>query len=579
MKISRTTRVELVGRGTCSLTSSDHIATGGEGSVYGWNDLVIKLYTDGNKMRLDGMADKLTLLARTMQHPYIVAPIDLVLYQGRPVGYYMNVATGEAMPEVFTNDFRREKRFGDRQASTLVDHMREVFTFVHGQHALLVDPNELNWKVVLKGKGGVEPRVLDVDSWAIDRWPPKVIMPSIRDWHTHGISELSDWFAWAVVTFQVYTGIHPYRGSLDGYGMYALEQRMRDNASVFSPGVRLNQAVRDFGCIPGPLLGWYEATFQDGERATPPSPFDTGVTRPPRHVRKLHIVTTKHGALRRERLHDVVGDPVIRVFHCGVVQHRSGKLYDLASKRMIGATTSMICEVIPGSNGWLVGQTMPDGLSFTFIDGSSLRAEPVVYQGEGDRLVRYENRLFVVTPEGLNELKLHRFERPLLTTARTWDAMRSTTWFDGVGVQDALGAMFLIAPFGSESCKTVRVPELDGLRVVAAKAGNHFVAVIALNKMGEYQKLEFALDSTYSAYTLWQGGAQSPEQNMAILPKSHASVAATIVRDGELVIFVPSTGAVNRVADRDVATTQALANWNDLVVYIQDGQVWSLRLA
>jgi hypothetical protein len=83
------------------------------------------------------------------------------------------------------------------------------------------------------------------------------MMASIRDWHTPKVGIETDRFALAVVTFQVYTGIHPYRGTLDGYKRTEMERRMKEKKSVFTTGVRLNQAVRDFSCIPSPLLAWY----------------------------------------------------------------------------------------------------------------------------------------------------------------------------------------------------------------------------------------------------------------------------------------------------------------------------------
>lgn len=576
MKITRPTKVELVGHGTVTLKEGDHLATGGEGSVYAQSGLVIKLYTDPRKMAHDGMADKLSLLAG-IKHPHIIAPRGLVLDSAsRPIGFYMNQAVGHHLPQVFGNAFRTQNNFGDSEASVLVDRMLKVVQFAHKHGATLVDPNELNWMATLSHAKGPEPRVLDVDSWAIGRWPPKAIMPSVRDWHTKGFTTLTDMFALGVVTFQVYIGIHPYRGTLDGFGRYDLEGRMKANASVFTPGVRLNQAVRDFGCIPPHLLGWYQATFQEGERSPMPSPFDVGVGVAPKQVTVLRVTTTAQGSLRIERLFDGANDPAIRVFDCGVALQRSGRLYDLASRREIGYAPSLEnCEVVEVTGGWLVGSRVRGELSFSYIDSSGLGAEAPVFQGQGEALVRYQNRLFVVNDRGLSELKLMKFTHPILALSNTWGALRSTEWLDGVGVQDALGAKFLIAPFGSDSCAQVRVRELDGLRVIAAKAGNRFVSTIAIDKQGSYQKLEFVFEKDYSSYRVWAGQADGPELNMATLPRG---VVATIVRDGELVIFVPTNDTVNRVTDRDATTDMALANWNDTVVFVRNGQVFSLRM-
>ncbi len=567
-------KVTLEGRGTLVLRPSDHIATGGEGSVYRAGGMVVKVYTDPAHMQRDDMAGKIRLLSG-LKHPSIVAPHGLALGQsGEPIGYYMPFVPGEPLTRAFTNDFRIREGFGDRETRQLVDRMRETVRFAHGRQAILVDANELNWLVKPGSKNGPEPYVIDVDSWAVGRWPAKVIMPSIRDWQSKGFDEGTDWFAWGVVTFQVFSGIHPYKGSLDGYKRGDLEGRMRAKASVFTPGIGLNQAVRDFSSIPGPLLNWYEAAFQGSERSEPPSPFQTGApTAKLAPVRRA--VATAQGLLVYDKLFDGTGDPAIRVFPSGVVMTKKGRLIDLSTKREIGQPLSRDGEVIRVEGGWLKADWKGGQAEYSFVS-NTLSEEAVSVQASVYRVVRSSNRMFAVTDTGLTELTVRLFARPVLSLGRTWGVMRhALRWFDGVGVQDALGAMYLVAPFGTESCAYVRVPELDGLRVIAAKAGHRFVSAIAADVNGMYRKLEFAFDSEYRSYTLWQGVTDDPDPNIAILPKG---VCATIVEDGELVIFVPANGQTNKVKDHRITTALALANWEDRVVYVSQGEVWQVRL-
>ena len=456
--------------------------------------------------------------------------------------------------------------------------MRETALFAHSNGAIMVDPNELNWVVLILAHDP-RPRVLDVDSWVIGgRIPSHVaIMPSIRDWHGGPVSETSDWFAWGVVTFQIYSGIHPYKGTLDGYKPSEMERRMKENLSVFARGVRLNRAVRDFSCIPPKLLRWYEGTFQHGQRVEPPSPFDTVVTAS-KVAQVLRAVTTATGLLVYEKLFTANDkDPAVRVFPCGVALLMSGRLIDLATKREIGRATSRECEVVKVNGYWLKADKIGSGFNFTCINGTSLNEESLELNALGSRLIRYENRLFLITDQGLTELHLRILGRPILSAGQTWGVMiNSTRWFDGVGIQDAMGATFVIAPFSDASVAQVRVRELDGLTSVTAKAGNRFVSVIAVDASGQYVKVELTFDRDYRTYSVWRGGAQIPDLNMALLPKG---VGATIVDDGELVIFVPTNGTVNKLSDKDIATDMVLGNWGDKVVVIWNGDVWSIRMS
>jgi hypothetical protein len=565
-----------------TLRPSDHIATGGEGSIYRVSDLVVKLYLDPEKMKRRGTPEKIRKLSALLRHPYIVTPLGIATTgAGDPVGHYLSYVedppVGHPLSRVFTNDFYQQEGFNAKLASMLVDRMRETVMFAHDKGAILIDPNELNW-FALSVKKDPEPRIIDVDSWVVGSMPSTVaVMPSIRDWHAKGFGRESDWFSWAIVTFQIYTGIHPYKGTLDGYARTDMEARMKDNASVFTSGVRLNRAVRDFSCIPPPLLEWYEAAFQKGERTLPPSPFDVR-RMTARAVQVLRAVTAgRTGILIFEKLIGYLGDPVVRTYPCGVVLLSSGTLVDIATKRQIATGQSTNCEVAKVAHGWLVGHLEKREASFMYVDEDNLDSDELQLRMKGRRLIGYENRMFVVGEDGLTEIKSNLFGKKLIaSTGQTWGIIaNSTKWFDGAGVLDAMGAKFVIAPFGDAAVAQVRTPELDGVQVVGAKAGNRFASFTTLDKKGEYHKVELTFDREYRSYKAWIGTADGPELNLAILPKG---VCATIVKDGELDVFVPGSGKVNRTEDGQIATDMLLSNWGDRVVYVQNGELWAVRM-
>lgn len=564
----------LVGRGPLTIRPGDYVATGGEGSIYLAGSTIIKIYTDTKKMRRDGMPEKIKLLS-ALKHKFIIAPEGVVTNSaGEPIGFYMPYADGEALSGVFTNAFRQRQKFGDKEAAILVNNMRDAMRYAHDNKAIMVDPNELNWKVNLTGP---EPRVFDVDSWAIGRWPASVIMPSIRDWNSNKFDERSDWFAWGIVTFQIFTGIHPYKGSLAGYGRYDLEKRMKSNASVFMPDIDLNSAVRDFNCIPGPLLDWYKSTFQQGERVIPPSPFDKSIAKVGPVARIHRTVISATGALVFNMMFEKPNDPVIRVWTCGIVLCVSGDLVDIYSKKTIGKAVSNDAEIVKVKDGWLCADLVNGQHVFSYIDDRTNQSFPLQFNVQGHHILCYENRMFLATESELIELSFMLVGRPLLSVGQRNQILqpKATRWFDGVGIQEALGATFIVAPFGDKSCLTVRIKELDGLTPVTAKAGNRFICVIAIDKAGDYHKLSFYFEKDYSSYKLSTEKVDNAELNLAILPKG---VCAMVLIDGELEIFVPSSGQVRKVQDKMITTAIELKNLDDQVVYISNGQVWSVKV-
>lgn len=574
-------KVHLGSKGTVVLRPANYITTGGEASIYKVNDLIVKVFTDTQKMSADKMVEKVGILSK-LSHKFIVNPFGVAEDEKHnPVGYYMGFVEGEPMSRVFTTAFRQRDGFSDQDAIQLVHNMREVPIFAHSHGAILVDANELNW--LMRRDTQPEPRIVDVDSWQIGtRWPARVIMPSIRDYHSQIFDEHSDWFSWGIVTFQLFSGIHPYKGRHPDYKATELERRMRDNISVFNREVHLNAAVRDFSCIPGPLLDWYQRVFEHGERTQPPSPLDkTHTTTIIRQIKP--VPTAASGALVFELILSAVpNNPIIRTYPCGVAVRGDGSLVEMQGKitlRLVsvqGKPLSAGAEIVRTERGYLIA----DQGQFQHVTAMTQEDLRIGMNHYG--VLRSGNRLFAITDRGLTELNLMEtapkgaLPKPILTIGQTWPVMRlATEWFDGLGVQNSLGAKYLILPFGDKGVSFVRTPELDHVNVVSAKAGHRFVTVVALDKNGDYQKFEFCLDGDYAKYTLWTGTTDSPDLNLAILP---SGVCATIVQDGELSIFVPQNGNVNKVPDKKVATDMQLGTWGDRVIYIQKGEVWWVKM-
>lgn len=570
--------VHLDGRGGVTLRDSDYMTSGGEGAIYRTGNTVVKIYADPGKMRGDGMPEKIQALSK-IKRVGIVAPEGVVrdTTTREPIGFHMPFVGGEPLSRVFVSDYRLRTGFADKDAVELAADMHSIVDFAHAGGAVMVDANELNWLFNFH-KGAVPAAaVIDVDSWAIGRWPASVIMPSIRDWSSKTFTPATDWFAWGIVTFQIFTGIHPYKGKVDGYKPADLVKRMKDGVSVFAPGVRMPAAVRDFGCIPGPLRDWYHATFQEGTRTPPPHPYQTGQAA--KIALRMRAVTTgATGALVFEKTFERAGDPAARVWANGAVRLASGDVCDLASGKSIGGMQNADCEIVRlPDGGWLIAIPIAGQATFGYVAADLQDRHLIDSPVRLRRIFRAGDRLFGVTDSEMVEILHQQFgKRSMITVGRRWPMMvNSTRWFDDVAVTDALGAAFVIIPSG-DGVHQVRVHELDGAKIVTGKAGGRFAAFVALEPNGDYRKIELIFQKDFTKYQVWIGPADSPDLNMGILPRG---VVATIVNDGELAIVVPSSGDVRKVADRGVTTEMKLGSWGETIVYIKDGAVWKMRMA
>jgi hypothetical protein len=192
-------------------------------------------------------------------------------------------------------------------------------------------------------------------------------------------------------------------------------------------------------------------------------------------------------------------------------------------------------------------------------------------------MFRAGERLFAITGHEMIEIECRMLGRVQIISGRRWNMpVKSTSWFDDIAVMDVLGSAFVVLPMADGGVLQIRVPELDGAKVVAAKAVGRFAALSILERTGDYRKLELTFSKTGTSFTPWSGPAESAELNMGILARG---VVATIVNDGELAIVVPTTGTVKKVADRGITTAMKLATWGEKIVYMADGAVWQVRVS
>lgn len=576
--IKQPTKLELEGVGVLTIRPGDYLTQGGEGAIYRKGDRILKLALDQKKFAAAGIPEKVALLNQRLSHPSIVVPSGLVQNKkGKPVGFHLPYVAGEPYPRLFTNEWRNKHGFANAAVTHLTAGMHEVVTHAHAGGALMVDANELNWLADVSDIRRPVPKIIDVDSWQIDRFKATMVMPSIRDWHGP-LAEASDWFAWGVVTFLLYTGVHPYKGRLAGYKAGELERRMRENASVFRPDVRLNKNVRDFGSIPGPLLDWYRATFEDGERTMPPSPLQTGVANMALN-RVLRATTTVTGGLVYEELFRIPGEQITSLWPCGVVRTDNGNLYEVGSTRPLAQLSGTRAAVVARDGGYLIAEHMGSdmGADWKWRYVTRGRVEhsltlPLPIQA----VVRSGERLFVATETELIEVSLQVFTQPVLTAAKRWQVLgNSTTWLSGLGVSDVLGAMYLVLPIGDDGVQSVRATELDGMRIIAGRALGRIASVVIVDKTGQYREFTFAGNADWSQYSVTAIDRDGPELNRVVLPKG---VTATIRLDGELIIEVPTQGTQKVVSGKDIATTMQLTHLENQVVYRHNGALWSLRM-
>lgn len=433
------------------LSDTNHMATGGEGSVYRKDQLVYKLYLDPAKALARKIPDKVALLSK-MGHPGVVVPSSVVVdSKGVFKGIAMPYAQGDALCSLYTNTGRDKLRIGDKETGDIVSAMREVMQHVHQHQGLMVDANELNWLV-----RGTQPIAIDSDSWQLPGFPATAIMASIRDYHmdpSKGFTEGSDWFSWAVVTFPLWTGIHPFKGTHPTFGRGNMEERMRAHASVFDAGVKLPPAARGLTPIPRALKDWYARVFGSMDRTAPPpvfgaaNPLAVGVT----HKTVAPRSPGSHGAFTLTKLTGPAAGTLLPTEH-GFVLGKTSQgwdIYDVQSNPVKRLTPPPAwCQAVGRSQAGLL--RVGTLLLAAYLENGMLEVLDLEHGTKAQlathatRVWQSRNRLFVQlddTDQGLHEVQVTSFGAGLvLGVKQQWNVWtQSTQFFRHVYVKDMFG--------------------------------------------------------------------------------------------------------------------------------------------
>lgn len=564
------------------LPESSFIFQGGQGSIYGVGKRVFKVYTD-TKANYDWVERKVQALAPLGKNPLIVAPTGILRNPaGKIIGYHMPLQKGDSLVSLYPNSAWQKLGLTEKDAADISLRLREIVAFAHSNKALLIDGNEMNYLVENK-----LPHAIDVDSWQIGEFKATAIMASIRDYHAKEFTELTDWFAWGIVTFQLFTGLHPYRGKHPSFKPGQMQERMERNLSLFDKDVSTPPFMRPLDTIPKNLLAWYRDVFQEGKRTPPPDEksYKEAPAIPTPAATTLRTVQTSSGSITYTKVCEapsdivtlltgrvlVLTDGVYRLIgdkpklaykfkvpgHHSVVVTKEGNLVIL--EPMLPAALNFWVVVVP-PNGQVYNSSCPLSIREHFVSG---------------------NRVFGVQEGGSGLLELEILVLPnfsaIVGVKSTWGAMVNSLKYDdltGFGVYFVVGGTaVLVAPQETGLISFV-VPQLNQKRIVTIWGHGTFFTCVTLERDGTYQKHEFFFDAG-GVTKYWQSPTDSSQLNVAVTSKG---AVATIPTDGELVLFTADSTNVRKVSDSKLSLGSPLVFVDGKMSMIEGRYLWDISL-
>lgn len=573
---------------TIKLTDANFIASGGEGKVYKTNSGIVKIYHEPLKAKQNGLNDKIEMLSH-IQHKFIISPEESVYDKnGDFVGYRMPFCDGQPIVKTFTNSWRNQNNFTEKSAINLVENMQYAIKAAHDHKAIIVDGNEMNYLFENE-----TPYLIDVDSWQIDRFKGTAIMPSIIDHHSKEFNKNTDWFAWGIVSFQVLTGIHPYKGTHPDFQKSDLKGRMTSNISVFDNKISLNHAVRDFSIIPSNLKSWYEEVFQNGFRGEPPSALVVNPTKAQKKTyqhRQVGSTTIKY-----QKIHNFSGD-IVKYFDNNLfiyVQGNGFKLYDWKLKKEINLPEDKIqlllnekAGIIRNENYYIFGENENNLVKFLLV-GNSQSIQISYPTAQCVSVVQFGNALFVLNNninQGFMKVEATTIgQKIMIGFGMDWQlSVNSTKKYKNCFIASALGTPVFM--FFNEQLKSFFnhiIENLVNCTVLDCYATNqNCVAILYLNKLTGNNEIGIFQLSNDKMVLAIKYNTDFNELNFAT---NSNNVVFGMTDEKKAIVFIsnPNTGSgfkYKEIIDDSISSRMTLIGLEDVIAYYDGIDIYKISL-
>ncbi len=553
------------------LTDQDFVAKGGEKAIFRKGDIAYAVYEDLKKMIPIAKIGELS----EYDHPGIVRPLDVIQnVKNHPTGFTMPFLDEEEdeitpMPKVFTSSFRKKKNINNDMAIELVKNLKTIFQVVHSKKGLIVDGNEMNWLV---DKEFTAPYLIDVNSLKTKSFPPTAYHPATRDWTTtEDFSEMTDWFIFAILSFQIIIGIHPFKGKHPRYAKNDFVNRIKDGVSVFDDEVSLPPPARDFSLIPGNYKDWYYDLFQHKMRKEPPQmPGEAGVA----VVKAILVQSTDNFEIKPLREFD---EDILFYHHPTGLAKTQSKIYigraDYTAEpdeEVIFTPLTNVPIFVKLRNKMLEARVVTPGVQL------------MPFKIEGTDMMIIDSSLYLKRGKKLTEVGFKDSGgKIVMFVKKVWQVEKnSSKMFGGMITQSVLGKAYVVIPVvnGSRSsCFVKPIPELDDYQIMDSAHSNR-VCVLIGQTGKKYDRIILAFDAAYNKYRcVIQEDVDFIPVNFTVLDNG---VGIQITDDDAVEIFFnkPEKGDLKRIEDPEIDSSMRLVKDGTRVLFFKGNKLHSMKM-
>lgn len=560
-------RTVVVNGQKVNLSDNDYLAQGGQGVVYVKNNAVFKIYHDPKQLIPEDKISELQVLSGI---PNVIIPSHAIIdYKtNQRIGFVMKfVKDTEFLCKLFVANFKKSNNITPHKIVDLVKSMQTTLIDIHKEGIIVGDYNEMNFLVDKKFQ---TPYYIDTDSYQTPSYKCNAIMESVRDPQLPmgEFTEFSDWFSWAIVSFQLYTGIHPFKGKHPDYKMNDFSGRMKDGISVFHPDVNVPKFV-NFTGIPKAHLDWYKEVFENGERSIPP--FSDGVIN---YAVINNVVIDPDANVLAELLYTVGGVILDTHWRTGAHHILTTEGFFYGEKKKVSFDNEMDKgSIIVTNTNEFIFIVEKDKSVYAFDENKNLIKK---FDMDYQSYAVFNNCLYVMLDGSLVQYsfevigKLNMIPRTISTLYKN-----SSKMYDGVVIQELYGRYKAIIPYEYNQCSTVDLKELKTNRIHDAKRVGQWLFILAEAKNGTLDMYKIYFNDRFTSYDV-KVEQNVGYRNINVMIKDNGMVVMN-TEDDKLELFFDFKRGTKVIDDSPVQNHLTLVDGKN-TCFVDDDKVYSIRM-
>ena len=544
-------KVIVQNQGTVNLDKRLFIASGGEGQIFASGQTAYKIYTDPKHMMPLGKIQELSSITDLN----VIRPQEIVYDTNKkPIGYTMRfVPNTYALVQLFTKAFRQREGLTHETIQKLIQKLRNIIEHIHDHKILIVDLNEMNFLV---NHGFSEIFAIDTDSYQTPSYPATAIMDSIRDRHSKTFNELTDWFAFGIISFQMFVGIHPYKGKHPK--VKDLEDRMKGNLSVFNKDVSMPHVCYPLDVIPDSYKQWYKEIFENGKRLPPPEDFQASV---PIITAIIHKIVGSNNFDISEVMS--LDETIISIYSGANLRILTDSKFYLNKNKNIPIKHPLKIAITTVGKVPIIAKLNSEKLILHNAD----KNKEISNQIYGQKLMEYNGNLYVASGDNILYVDFMEVGENIIAASNIVASIlpNATKIFDGVIIQNLLGAKYVSIFSEPKTHRQIHIKELDKYRIIDAKYDNNILMLIGSNN-NIYDRFVIKFSDDWKNYDVRIINNVSPtELNFVVLDKG---VAICLNEDEDLEVFS------NRISHQNVTVINDPAVTGDIKLHKYGGKLY-----